>query len=106
LFRPAKTNSKPSSFRRRIYLRNACRTRRFEDRKGREGAPESVDIAAQFAQHRGGMNVHEVSELTSIAVSTLYQMVRDNRIPVVKIGAKWIFDPARMAAWWRSKEVG
>ena len=63
------------------------------------------DIASQIAAHRGGMNVREVSELTTIARQTIYAMAKANRIPVVKVGAKLIFDPARLAAWWRSKEV-
>jgi excisionase family DNA binding protein len=64
------------------------------------------DIASQIAAYHGGMNVHEVSELTSIAVSTLYQMVRKNQIPAIRIDSKLSFDSAKVAAWWRSKEVG
>jgi excisionase family DNA binding protein len=64
----------------------------------------SGDIASLIAEHRGGMSVRKVAELTSIAPKTLYAMAKANRVPAVKIGAKVIFDPAKLAAWWRSKE--
>lgn len=63
------------------------------------------DIATLLAQHRGGMTASKVAEITGISAKTLYQMAKDNRIPAVKVGSKVIFDPAKIAAWWRSKEA-
>lgn len=63
------------------------------------------DIATLLGQHRGGMSASKVAEITGISPKTLYQMAKDNRIPSVKVGAKVIFDPAKLAAWWRSKEA-
>jgi excisionase family DNA binding protein len=63
------------------------------------------DIASLIEQHRGGMTVKCLSEITGIASPTLYAMARDNRIPAVKVSTRVIFDPAKVAAWWRSKEA-
>lgn len=64
-----------------------------------------TDIPTLIAQHRGGMSAKQFSEITGIAQGTLYALAKANRIPSVKIGGKAIFDPARVAAWWRSKEA-
>jgi excisionase family DNA binding protein len=63
------------------------------------------DIASLLDQHRGGMDAVEVAEVLGIPRKTVYTMAKANRIPSVKLGSKVIFDPARLAAWWRSKEV-
>lgn len=63
------------------------------------------DIPSLLASHRGGMSAAKLAEVTGISAKQLYAMAKANRIPSVKIGGRVIFDPAKVAAWWRSKEA-
>lgn len=63
------------------------------------------DIASILSAHRGGMSAKKLSEVTGLSIKQLYAMAKANRIPAIKIGGRVIFDPARVAAWWRSKEA-
>lgn len=63
------------------------------------------DIATVLESRRGGMSADEVAQIIGVPRQTIYTLARDNRIPAVKLGSRLIFDPARLAAWWRTKEV-
>lgn len=63
------------------------------------------DIATVLESRRGGMSAEEVAQIIGIPRQTIYALASNNRIPAVKLGSRLIFDPARLAVWWRSKEA-
>jgi excisionase family DNA binding protein len=45
------------------------------------------------------LNVGEVAEVLRVSVHTLYAWVGEDRIPVVKLGRRLLFDPAELSRW-------
>ena len=51
----------------------------------------------------GLMTVQDVAERLKLSESTVYALMRDGRIPAVKIGSQWRVEPNRLQQWLDSK---
>lgn len=51
------------------------------------------------------INVQEVAQLLNMAVTTVYKMVSQRRIPFVKIGGALKFDPTQVERWIQDQTV-
>ncbi len=45
------------------------------------------------------IHIQEASNLTGLAVQTLYQMTSSRRIPFTKLGGRVLFDPVKLEEW-------
>ena len=45
------------------------------------------------------LNVKELSRLTGLKQSTIYQWVSQRKIPYIKLGKKVLFDPDKINKW-------
>jgi len=45
------------------------------------------------------LNVKELSRLTGLKQSTIYQWVNQRKIPYIKLGKKVLFDPDKINKW-------
>lgn len=51
----------------------------------------------------GLMTVQDVAERLKLSESTVYALMRDGRIPAVKIGSQWRVEPVRLQQWLDAK---
>ena len=51
------------------------------------------------------MNVQEVAQRLNLAVTTVYKMVNQRRIPFVKIGGALKFNPTQVERWIQDQTV-
>lgn len=56
--------------------------------------------------HAEYLNLREVAELLRLKERKLYDLVREGRIPCVKVTGKWLFPRARIDAWIAEAESG
>jgi excisionase family DNA binding protein len=51
------------------------------------------------------MKIGDASAQTTLAVPTLRKLVREGKIPHIKLGARVVFDADALAAWMKAKAV-
>ena len=55
------------------------------------------------ATQAGLMTVQDVATKLNLSESTVYALMRDGRIPALKIGSQWRVEPNRLQQWLDSK---
>ena len=45
------------------------------------------------------INIQEVSDLTGLAVATLYKSICKRTIPYIKLGGRVLFSPSKIQEW-------
>jgi excisionase family DNA binding protein len=60
-----------------------------------------MNLADEVEQHRGALTVPELARLLSLSEKLIYRLVRQGRLPAVRIGTSVRLDPAVTAAWIR-----
>jgi excisionase family DNA binding protein len=63
------------------------------------------DLASRIEKLPGALTASELAAFLNLGKSAVYEMAATGRIPSIKIGAAVRFDPARIAAWLRQREV-
>ncbi len=63
------------------------------------------DSAAHVKKRLDLMDVHELSELVKISVSSLYTLISQKRIPHIKVGRLVRFSPDRILEWLNENKV-
>ncbi len=63
------------------------------------------DLAAVVEQRSGLLTVHDLIELTGFGKTPIYDMVADRRIPQLRFGSSFRFDPIAIADWMREHTV-
>ena len=63
------------------------------------------DLASRIEKLPGALTATELAALLNLGRSAVYHLAATGRIPSIKIGAMVRFDPARIAAWLRQREV-
>ena len=53
----------------------------------------------------GLMNIKETAKFLNMGVTRLYEMANNGRIPCLKIGGKWKFDPTALKKWWEGESL-
>lgn len=56
------------------------------------------------ASHNRYMTAKEVAGYMRIHVSTVYKLIRDQRLPGFKIGGDWRFDKAAIDKWFADRK--
>jgi excisionase family DNA binding protein len=62
-------------------------------------------IADTLAARKKALEVSELAEMLGLAPTTLYDMVRNGRIPSIRIGASIRLDPKITADWLRAQSA-
>jgi excisionase family DNA binding protein len=66
-----------------------------------------MDTLVQKLRARMGLlTIAEVSELLSFHPVTLRDWAREGRLPAVRIGSAWRFDPVELAGWVEARRMG
>lgn len=63
------------------------------------------DLASRIENLPGALTAAELGALLSLGKTAVYGMAATGRIPSLRIGSTVRFDPARVAAWLRQREV-
>lgn len=63
------------------------------------------DLASRIENLPGALTAAELGALLNMGKTAVYGMAATGRIPSLRIGATVRFDPARVAAWLRQREV-
>jgi excisionase family DNA binding protein len=63
------------------------------------------DLASRIEKLPGALTASELAALLNMGKTAVYGMAATGRIPSIRIGATVRFDPARIAAWLRQREV-
>lgn len=66
---------------------------------------DSSDLASRIENLPGALTAAELAALLNMGKTAVYGMAATGRIPSLRIGATVRFDPARVAAWLRQREV-
>lgn len=67
---------------------------------------EFGSLADVVEQYTGLLKSKELQELLNTDKNTLARWVRQELIPAIRIGKNNRFDPLRVAAWLRDREIG
>ena len=65
--------------------------------------PKGKTIADQIAERRSALSLKEFSEMVGISYDAAFDMAKDGRLPVMRIGSSIRLDPATTAAWLRQR---
>jgi excisionase family DNA binding protein len=63
-------------------------------------------LVQKLRARTGLLTIAEVSHLLAIHPVTLRDWVRGGRIPGVRIGSVWRFDPTEIAGWLEARRMG
>ncbi len=66
---------------------------------------DGSDLASRIENLPGALTAAELGALLNLGKTAVYGMAATGRIPSLRIGATVRFDPARVAAWLRQREV-
>jgi len=58
-----------------------------------------MGIVEQIAARKKALRVPEFAEMVGMSKRVLYTMVKDGRLPAIKIGDSVVLDPKTTAAW-------
>jgi excisionase family DNA binding protein len=64
---------------------------------------EQKTIVEQIAAKRSAFSLKEFAELTGISYNTAFDMAKDGRLPVMRVGSSIRCDPATTAQWLRQR---
>jgi excisionase family DNA binding protein len=62
------------------------------------------DLATHIESLDGALTVKQVSKLTGIGKTTIYEYAAEAPIPCYRVGSILRFDPKEIAEWWRGKK--
>jgi excisionase family DNA binding protein len=51
------------------------------------------------------LTVHQVQDLLRVDRTTIYRMAQAGRIPAIRVGKQWRFDPVRLQQWLNEKAI-
>lgn len=66
-----------------------------------ELVPKGKTIIEQIEEMRCAFSLNKFAELTGISYDTAFDMAKDGRLPVMRVGSSIRLDPAIIAAWLR-----
>lgn len=66
---------------------------------------ESIDLASRIGAAESALSVSQLAKFLGMSRSNVYDLVREGRIPYIRIGATIRFDPSTTAAWLNRKAV-
>jgi excisionase family DNA binding protein len=69
------------------------------------GASGETSLAARIEQTPHALTARELGSLLGLGRSAVYQLAQAGRIPSLRLGTTIRFDPLRIAAWLRQREV-
>ena len=61
--------------------------------------PTGKTIVEQIAEKRCAFSLKEFAQMTGIGYQTAFDMARDGRLPVMRIGSSIRLDPKTIARW-------
>jgi excisionase family DNA binding protein len=69
------------------------------------GASGETSLASRIEQTPHALTAKELGLLLGLGRSAVYQLAQAGRIPSLRLGTTIRFDPLRIAAWLRQREV-
>ena len=60
----------------------------------------------RIAAHKGPFTVKELAAILRVSVRSVYNAIKDDGLPVIKIGGVIRIDPVHAANWLRERKVG
>ena len=60
---------------------------------------EMMGIVEQIAARKKALRIPELADMLGMSKRGLYAMVKDGRLPAIKIGDTVVLDPKTTAAW-------
>ena len=69
-------------------------------------APDAPDMASRISRMPNLLSAKQLIPLLCISRTNMYAMISAGSIPYFRLDGKIRFDPARIAAWLRAREIG
>lgn len=80
--------------------------RKKNNQRAVEMPTEGMTIVEQIAAKRSAFSLKEFAKLVGIDYNTAYDMTRDGRLPVMRVGSALRLDPKTTADWLRRRTTG
>ena len=52
------------------------------------------------------LSLTELAGILGVHRMTLYGWTKEGKVPAVRVGSRWKYDPAQIAGWYEARETG